>query len=289
MNHSALPTIGLAVAMTVTTSTSAQELDHLIKKVTVAGGGSRASLAYRELFSAAGPEGISVLKRDSDDSIAIQAAWEEVRLTVPEEQGPKVYRPKKNKLVSFVGFLEARSRSTVPKWWAECVRDARAHRRDNIYGGKPTKSPYHNAGLKHVNAPIGTTVKQDGKQCSVHVGDASIALPSELVVLSDDGSLYRNVSATFTKKECFVAIHGDVGYSHVVACIDRESEKIRWKSKACGCCWWGGATGVSIGGGVVTVVVHEDRVAVFGKSSGFYAHGFSRDDGKTLFRFSSEF
>ena len=273
--------------MTVATSTSARDLDNVIKKVAGADDGYRASSAYRELFSAAGREGISGLKRDSDESIAIQAAWEEVRLTVPEKQGPKVYRPKKDKLVWFVGFLEARSRSTVPKWWAESVHDARANRRDNIYGGEPTKSPYHNAGLKFVNAPIGTTVKQNGKQCSVHVGDASIVLPSELVDLCDDGSLCEHVSATFTKSECFIAIHGDVGYPHVVACVDRNSGKTRWKSRACGC-WWGGATGVHIGW--VTVIVHDDRVSMFGKSSiGFYAHGFSRDKGKTLFRFSSSF
>ena len=35
MSHSALSTIGPAVAMTVTTRTSAQELDSLIKKTTV--------------------------------------------------------------------------------------------------------------------------------------------------------------------------------------------------------------------------------------------------------------
>ncbi len=284
MNH-VLFAVGFALTLLAST-VSAQPLDDAVKKVTNAEG-SDVSLAYRELFSAVGPQGLILLRAHPDKSIAIQAAWEEVRLTVPVEFGQKVFQPEKEKLVWFVGFLEGRSRSVVPEWWVESVLGSMANRRDNIYGGDPKKSPYHESGLEYVYAPVGTLVKKEGKQFSVHVGNNSIAIPYELLKyrLSDDGSLHDSVSATFTENECFVTIHDDVGYEHGVACVDRHSGKVRWKSKACGC-WWGGASGIHVGW--VTIVTQKDRVTVFGKSSvGFYAHSFFQADGKTDFRFSN--
>lgn len=243
---------------------------------------------YRSLFTVAGNDGLSALKRSRYDSIAIQAAWEELTLFLPEMKVMKVYRLDKDKLNRFLGFVEGRARVKIPKWWAESVIETRAHRRSNIYPGRPSKIPYHyHAGMKYITAPHDTTVKKDGNSYILRIAKNSIRLPEEILQKTDHGDLSGSFSGCFTSKHCFIAVHGDAGYSHDVACIDRSSGKLIWKSEACGC-WWGGVYGVSESW--VSVTVQEDRVVVFGASSmGIYAQAFRADNGNTIFRFSDSF
>jgi len=243
---------------------------------------------YRALFAKAGAAGLPELQRSPIDSVAIQAAWEEVTLTVPVQQAEGgAYRPDQDRLQWFLGFLEGRGRVTAPQWWNEVVLDARANRRDNIYSGEPKASPYHRAGVEWVTAPLDTTVTQDGDGYMLTIGEDSIRLPEELLQLTDHDELYGSYSGCFTPEHCFVAAHESVGYLHDVACIDRATGKVVWNSEACGC-WWGGSTGQHTSG--VSVTVQDDRVVVFGEASiGFYAHVFRADDGATVFRFSSGF
>ncbi len=48
---------------------------------------------YRTLFVTAGADGLARLQTLPDDSVAIQAAWEAVNLTVPVNDGVGSYRP----------------------------------------------------------------------------------------------------------------------------------------------------------------------------------------------------
>jgi hypothetical protein len=263
------------------------ELKKLIAELAKATWSHEAEESYRALFAACGQSELSALRRSEDDSIAIQAAWREIALTIPEENGPQVYRPDKDKLRWFLGFLEGRGRIDSPKWWAEIVADMRAHRRSNIFSREWAGNPYHEAGVKFVRAPHGTTIKKDGNDYLLTIGGDSVKLPDEILEKSDDGELSGNFSGYFTPKRCFVAVHNDVGYQHTVACIDRSTGELVWRAKACGC-FWGGATGIHESR--VSVTLHEDRVVVFGAAhTGFYAHAFRAEDGKTIFRFSSGF
>jgi hypothetical protein len=235
-----------------------------------------------------GAEGIRHLQHSQHDSIAIQAAWQEIKLSIPKDKAPAPYQPDKDRLKWFLAFFERRAKVTAPEWWAELLLGAKAYRRGNSYFGMPAKNPYHNAGIEDVNAPHDTTIRPDAESFRLTVGKDSIVLPREIVSKSDDGSPFvENVSAAFTPAHCFVAVHDPVGSPHDVACINRSTGKLVWRAQACGD-WWGSSTGYSESW--VSVIVQDDRVAVFGSSGiGVYAHAFRPDNGQTLFRFSTGF
>lgn len=243
---------------------------------------------YRSLFAACDESDLSALSTNNNNSIATQSAWEIVAQTVPKEDGPKVYRPDSSKLEWYVGFFEGRNRIATPDWWRAVVIDARANRRNNIYPGEPKERPYHRSEIEGVTCPKDATITEKDRVVTYRANENWIVLPEELLDRSDDGSLWCNISCAFTNDHCFVAVHDDVGYSHDVACIDRKTGKIVWKSEACGC-WWGGASGVHESW--VTIVPTDDgRVFAFGSASiGFYAHGFDSSNGKTLVQFSNNY
>lgn len=243
---------------------------------------------YRSLFAACGPSELVRLTTNVNDSIATQSAWETVEMTVPKEDGRKVYRPDSTRLAWFVGFFEGRNRVIAPDWWRTVVTDARANRRHNIYSGKPKEHPYHRTKIDNVSCPADATVTEIDGVVTYHVGDNSVVIPEELIDRGDGGDLWQNISCTFTREQCFAAVHGDGGYSHNISCLDRKTGGIVWQAKACGC-WWGGSTGRSESW--VTVVPTDDgRVFVFGAASiGFYAHGFDAKSGNTLVQFSNNY
>jgi hypothetical protein len=272
---------------------SAEEADRLVQDVQAAshpyesGLGQGACKAYRALFSKVGPDGVRKLLTHPDDSIAIQAAWEEVALTVPEREPRIAVRPDGRKLAWFLGFLEERGRVQPPLWWSEMVLDSRANRRDNIYPGNPKEMPYHEAGLDGAQAPRDTTLKKEGDQVLLKVGSEAVLIPESVLEKTDRGTVLCGVSAFVTPTRCYLAVHGDVGYSYPVACIDRSTAKVIWKSEVWGT-WWGGATGIHFMW--VAVTEQHDRIVVFGAgTTGIHVEAFRPDDGKNVFRFSSSY
>ena len=223
---------------------------------------------------------LMALSSAKNASIATQSAWKRVRLTLPKENGLEIGRSHREKLSWFIGFFEGRNRITVPKWWRTIVMDGGFIR-------EPQKiRPYHQTAIEGVNCPLGATVEEKDRIVTYRSGTDSIVLPEELLDRDDSGELWCNISCVFTARHCFVAVHDDVGYDHDVACIDRGTNKIVWKSKACGC-WWGRASGLHESW-VSLVATDDGRVFVFGAAwTGFYAHGFDASNGKTLVRFSS--
>ena len=244
---------------------------------------------YRSLFAVAGKSGLTALRRSQYDSIAIQAAWEEVKSTLPRKRNPKNDRTDKGKLQWFLGFFEGRSRFDVPKWWAQAV--VHAHTNGvTVSAGEPTKKPYHNAGIEGVDAPHDTTIKKEGSEYRLTIGRNTITLPDEILKRTDKGQLYGNFSGCFTPKHCFVTSHSVVGAPHNVVCINRSSGEVVWKAEACGSLHGLFTIGSYGFESWVSVTVQEDRVVVFGASPmGLYAHAFRVDNGTTVFRFSSGF
>jgi hypothetical protein len=263
-------------------------VENQVQQVLNARGGLETSKAYRTLFSTVRTDGIRRLQDHTNDGIALQAAWEEVRLTVPEKEPKKTVRPDSHRLAWFIGFVAGRLRVRVPQWWQEVVLDSRANRRDNIYFEKPEVNPYHRAGLDEVRCPRDTTLKREGDKIVLRVGKDSLPIPEDLLHKSDDGGVRCNVSALFTPAQCYVAVHGNSGYGFELTCIDRSSAKVRWKTDVWGA-WWGGVTGPE-GHMWVSVMEHENCVLVFGAASmGIHIEGFRPDNGANLFRFSSSY
>jgi hypothetical protein len=270
-----------------------EETNRLVQDVQAAshpyesGLGQGSCKAYRALFSKVGSDGVRKLLTHPDDSIAIQAAWEEVALTVPERERRFAVRPDAGKLTWFLGFLEERGRVQPPPWWAEMVLDSGANRRDNIYPGNPKESPYHDAGLDLAQAPLDTSLKKEGNQVLLKVGSHAVRIPESLLEKTDRGTVLCGVSALVTPTRCYLAVHGDVGYPYPVACIDRSTAKVVWKSEVWGT-WWGGATGIHFMW--VAVTEQNDRIVVFGAgTTGIHVEAFRPDNGKNVFRFSSSY
>ena len=102
---------------------------------------------YRRLFKLVGDDGLKLLLTHPNDSIAIQAGWQEVALTVPEQESRSAYRPNHDKLQWFLGFLEGRSRIRPPRWWTQSLLDCHANRRYNFCFSlrRGTNPRYHDA------------------------------------------------------------------------------------------------------------------------------------------------
>jgi hypothetical protein len=243
---------------------------------------------YRKLFEMVGAEGIRKLEMHPDDGVAIQAAWEEVVLTVPEHESDSLFKPDRDKLNRFLGFLEGRARVRAPKWWAEVVLGSEAYRRDAIYGGRPKENPYHKAEAGTARSPHNTTLSSKDGKVVLHVGEESVAIPSGMLKYWSDGGVLDNVSASVTRTRCYIAVHDDVGFPFHLYCLDRQSDKILWASDVWGTFFGCGATGVHEGW--VAVTKEDNRVVVFGATpSGFHVEAFRAKDGRSLFRFSSSY
>lgn len=235
---------------------------------------------YRKLFEQIGPEDLRALQTHSRDSIAIQAAWQEVKLTVPDQGLTHAVRPDRRKLEWFLGFLEGRAHVKAPEWWSELLLDVWANRRDNFYSTAGVKeNRYHKLGLNETRGPRDTSLVRGGGKVVFRIGTDSISIPEGLL-----GGFY-DVSGMFTPSRCYIAVHNDFGTPFQLACINRTTEKLLWKSEVFGA-WWGGTTGIST---MWVDVTEQGRgVVVFGAGTiGLHVEAFRPKDGKNLFRFST--
>src|SRR5258708_2461801 len=125
MTKTAVLLVCLVASSVLAADEDDEKINEIITQLGKAKYGHESLELYRSLFKAAGGEGLGKLKIHRDDSIAIQSAWEMVRLTVPENQGKAAYRPDPKTLTWFLGFLEGRMRVSPPEWWHQVVIDAR--------------------------------------------------------------------------------------------------------------------------------------------------------------------
>jgi hypothetical protein len=257
-----------------------------VKAILDAKGPHHAAASYRALFKSVKSEGLRRLQMNSSDTIAIQAAWEELELTIPTNPD-RVVRPDRDKLARFLGFLEGRARVQAPQWWTDAVLDARANRRGNVYAGGLSMSEDREGKDKAaMPPPLATFDRQDGKAV-VRVNSNSAPIPDDLREKLRMDGLKDSLTALMTRRHCYVAAYDSVGYPYELACLDRSSGKIRWLANVWAS-WWGGATGHH--SQWVEVTEQGDRVVVFGVASvGFHAEGFRVEDGVNLFRFSNSY
>jgi len=271
---------------------------------------------FNALFKRVGVEGLKQLRSNAHDSIALQAAWREVRLTLPEKEGVRRVRPDAAKLRWFLGFLEGRGRLRIPDWWQQTLLGARTFSRDdclNLPLGQsiadqmrdrldrgtlqeladdepPIKPFYHDSGFRNIKTPLDTTLKEEAGSIVVSVGKDRTRMASALLSETFRSGFIRwprNLSALATSSRCHIATHGNFGSYHPLMCIARDSGKMVWKTKV-----WGhqlnGIIVMDSGSQRVAVTEQGGRVVVFGMSlSGAYVEAFDAKDGKNLFRLTT--
>lgn len=263
--------------------------DDLIRTILAAKDPSAAAKGYGSLFKLVGNDGLPRLQAHTSDTIAIQAAWMHVELTLPVKEPAQVVRPDRDKLAWFLGFLEGRVRVTPPKWWTEAILDARANRRGNIYAGGLNMWLDRKAGDPIFEKwPAKAAIERKEGKLVVQLGKESASLPDDFhEKVEKQKGLDYDVRALFTPTRCYVAMHESVGYSYRLGCVERSPVRVRWASDVWGS-WWQASTGVSRH--FVEIVEQGDRVVVFGVASvGFYVEVFRADNGANLLRFSNSY
>ena len=261
--------------------------DDVIQAILAAENPSEAKDGYSALFTLVGNDGLTRLRAHNSDTIAIQAAWMQVELTVPVEPPPQTVRPDREKLTWFLGFLEGRARVTPPKWWADAILDARANRRGNVYAGGLADWVDRKEGDPIFKTwPAKAAIERQEDKLVVRLGNESADLPGDFLKNVKKQQFYDEARALFTPTRCYVAIHESVGYSYRLGCVERTPSRTRWVSDVWGS-WWCASTGVSRQW--IEIVKQGDRVVVFGIGAGFHVEAFRADDGANLFRFSNSY
>jgi hypothetical protein len=268
-------------------SASAAEEEKRVQAILAADSPDVALRGYTALFRSTKAERLRHLQMTASDTIAVQAAWEEIERTIPENPD-RVVRPDRDKLARFIGFLEGRGRVQVPEWWADAVLDARANCRGNVYAGGLTLMPFGEAKQKTPKPPpVATFAQKDGKGV-VRVGSDLAIIPDDLRdKLKAGRSLDQGLSALITPTRCYVAVYDHAGYPYRLACVDRASTKTRRVAKVWAS-WWGNASGQHHQ--YVEVTEQGKRVVVCGiASSGFHVEAFGAEDGVNVLRFSNSY
>jgi len=250
----------------------------------------KSATVYGVLFKSATVARLRRLQTNPSDTIAIQAAWEEVELTVPFVEPAHAVRPDHEKLSWFLQFLEKRARVKAPRWWAEAILDARAYRRGNVYAGGinmgwPRMVERRDPKPKAAAPPRGTFDKQEDKSV-VRVGSLSVPIPEDLQDKLKDSGPIDGVSILITPSRCYIAAYDGFGCPYRLACVERSSAKVRWVADVWAS-WWGGCEGWSQQW--VEVTEQGDRVVVFGVAGAFHVEAFRMDDGVNVLRFSNSY
>lgn len=248
---------------------------------------SDARKGYRQLFSKVDAAGLQRLQSYPDDNIALQAAWQEVELTIPVGKQLDQVRPDRKKLEWFLSFMEQRCKLKTPEWWKATVLEAIANQRYDLFLHRAKGHPYHDAGVDRVRAPRDTTLRRTHDKLTLHIGTDFLVIPEELFRKLIQGEYGSDFSALFTPTSCYVVVHDDFGSPCKMTCLDRATAQVKWRTDIWGS-WWLSIAGE--GAAYVTVTEQADRIIVFGTAPyGFHVEAFNAADGKNLFRVTNRY
>ena len=243
---------------------------------------------YQEIFKSKSANEIEKYLEDMDDSLATQAAWQLVKLTIPDNRDSEWRPVGKRELDHFLKFFVQRNHIEIPDWWKNEIVNCGAYVRTQPFTGRfgSSKSLYGSPDKNWAHYPPFISIQEENDRIVLTENEDSIAIPRRYL---RDGKFRDSINVKFTDDRCFLAIHNCAGYSHDLVCLDRKSGKIEWKSDVCGYATWGGTSGHHQSW--VTVETTKDgRVFVFGSGTGgFYAHGFQISNGRSMVYFASNF
>jgi hypothetical protein len=291
-----IATAVLFVAVSSQLSVADDKLSDRIKEVIQAENPIALNRAYRALLHGANRESLDLLKSGSHDGVAIQAAFEDVKLTASKASSVEensAGKPLKQEAVErFIGFIEGRLHVPVPAWWEESLSKSKATK-DDFFGlslgmSLTKRSSYYQLKWsdkqgRSLSAPSNVSI--DGivnDRIHLVIGDQQLFVPVP-------SFQPRGVSALrLAGGDWLIAIHSDVPHGQLMR-ISEKAEKQKWSTNT-----WGEFPRYirdgAISGHWVTIVTNEKQAFVFGATDDvLYLEGFELDDGKPSFRFSSTY
>jgi len=227
---------------------------------------------------------ISELKTVESTSVALRAAWEQVRASVHPDFQESSLEIDQKILRHFVGFVEGRLGINLPSRWRDAIKTARAHSRQNIFFQlSPEGYPNLSFGIRTKN---GVYLEKKDSQVNLVLDAGPVAVPDELVTVGRQ-DINCCLTSSCTRDQAFVAIHSDFPTSFSLSSIDRRNSKLLWKSTV-----WPILENLTYTGAgyahYVDICVSGRSVYVFGVTNySVYVQAFNAADGCPLFRFVS--
>ena len=246
--------------------------------------------AYRTVFRTNDDEAMARLLGHECHSISLKAAWRLTELKCTE-------RPDKDPLVRFTGFVEGRTKATLPRWWEACVLDASldmSHPRKLRTAGWTDVDadlfPIHHTELPDglLTVPLGVDVEYEGEWMVWKTEDTTTRIPLR-IVRTEKTRGHGDWATILTEgTQTYLAVGSDYGGSFGLLCLDADGKEI-WRSSG-----WGngklrgGASGFWLS--ACEMVCDREQLVVFGWAfSGLFLEAFDRKSGKPLYRFSTRY
>jgi hypothetical protein len=254
----------------------------------------------RKVIADATNSDIQRLKTQSNDGLAVLAAWEEVRRTLPKHDDTITERFVSHAapvpaMPHFLGFLEGRLRIPLPHQWAAAMRRARAYDRDwLVFLPVPTRAEDSKTPGSGPGFGIVPSIVRDFRKAAnglVIGGDVTVCWDKHRIRLAAAKMATfpgDSWSGLVMDRMCLVAhFPGLIADTCELYCIDYELRKIAWSARVwLGCGRLLGAQGP--GSHSVTFVAVKDAVFLFGMANDVaYIEGFSLSDGRSIIRFST--
>jgi len=252
--------------------------------------------------SGATKEDLQRLQGNPDDSVAVLAAWEEVRRPLPKfdrsisDRSPSMAVAVQG-IPRFLGFLEGRLRIPLPEWWAAEMKAARAYDRNWLifFRNEPLKARSDNSRPRGIGPGFGTVPRiiRDYNQAPGRLigGDIAVSWTAHKIRLAGDAIptlAGDSFSGAVLDNRCLVAhFPGVWPIGFELYCIEYRAAKLAWSTRVrLGCSLIAGAKG--LGSHNVTLLIRNDVVYLFGMANDLaYIEGVALSDGHSVFAFST--
>jgi len=205
----------------------------------------------------------SLMTGTKDTTASLLAAWNATGVQEPlhEEQVSRW------SMSRFVGFFEGRMHVAAPAWWQAWLKFQ-------------FQKEFAGSELIHERPSSDVDWSRTGDKLIVTV--SAVAGKSVVIDFPPNPLLSFTVVAVGCGR-VFVAEHLDNNSSFLLHCFSASTGNALWKSKV-----WG--IDLAVGGRsmqIVSIVVSESRVVVFGASFGNYVEAFDCETGKCVTRFNT--
>jgi hypothetical protein len=285
------------------------EAKRLIDAVLSAQYGPKAQEAYMDLFEHVGSQGLRLLTVNDNAQIAVRASWQQVVLTIPEDESQRQSMPmppeerkrrqfpEAKAVERFLGFLEGRLHIVLPLWWEQTFRTIKVCGTDGKVGPDFRYFAFQEPDLA-VYSPApdfswvtsNCTISKSKGQIVFFIDGQPVSMPRAIRAEALKSG-ERWLSAAADDSRYYLIFHQGISPGPCrLHCLERTSGKLLWEAPV-----WAGGGGWGGGGGsggwhFITITPKEDRLLVFGAGiECIYLEEFRCRDGRNVFRFSTRY